>query len=58
MDGFLKELGIGFAYIGNEVKIGDRYNYVDFWFLNVKFNYYIVVELKTSESILDKLRNI
>ena len=29
MDDFLKELGIGFAYIGSEVKIkmGDRYNY-------------------------------
>ena len=28
MDDFLKELGIGFAYISNEVKIkiGDRYN--------------------------------
>ena len=51
MDDFLKELGIGFAYIGNEVKIkiGDRYNYIDFLLFNVKFNCYIVVELKMAE---------
>jgi predicted nuclease of restriction endonuclease-like (RecB) superfamily len=31
MDNFLKELGEGFCYIGNEykIKIGDRYNYID-----------------------------
>ena len=31
MEDFLKELGIGFAFIGSEVKIkiGDRYNYID-----------------------------
>ena len=32
MEDFLKELGVGFAFIGSEVKIklGDRYNYIDF----------------------------
>ena len=51
MDDFLKELGVGFAYIGNEVKIkiGDGYNYIDFLFFNVKFNCYIVIELKVTE---------
>ena len=51
MDDFLKELGIGFAYIGSEVKIkiGDRYNYIDFLLFNVKYNCYVVVELKVTE---------
>ena len=40
MDDFLKELGIGFTYVGSEVKIkiGDRYNYIDFLLFNVKYN--------------------
>ena len=51
MDDFLKELGIGFAYIGNEVKIkiGDNYHYIDILLYNVKFNCYVVVELKVTE---------
>ena len=51
MDDFLKELGIGFAYIGSEVKIkiGDRYNYIDFLLFNVKYNCYVVIELKITE---------
>ena len=51
MDNFLKELGIGFAYIGSEVKIkiGDRYNYIDFLLFNVKYNCYVVIELKVTE---------
>ena len=48
---FLKELGIGFAYMGSEVKIkiDDRYNYIDFLLFNVKYNCYVVVELKVTE---------
>ena len=48
---FLKELGIGFAFIGSEVKIkmGDRYNYINFLLFNVKYNCYVVVELKVTE---------
>ena len=51
MDDFLKELGIGFTYAGSEVKIkiGDRYNYIDFLLFNVKYNCYVVVELKVTE---------
>ncbi len=51
MDDFLKELGMGFAYIGNEVKIkiGNRYNYIDFLLFNTKFNCYVVIELKITE---------
>ena len=51
MDNFLKELGIGFTYAGSEVKIkiGDRYNYIDFLLFNVKYNCYVVIELKITE---------
>ena len=51
MDDFLKELGIGFAYIGSEVKIkiGDNYHYIDFLLFNYKFNCFVVVELKVTE---------
>ena len=51
MDNFLKELGIGFTYAGSEVKIkiGDRYNYIDFLLFNVKYNCYVVIELKVTE---------
>ena len=47
----LKELGIGFAYIGSEVKIkmGDNYNYIDFLFFNTNYNCYVVIELKVTE---------
>ena len=48
---FLKELGNGFSFIGNEykIKIGNRYNYIDFLLYNIKFNCYVVVELKVTE---------
>ena len=48
---FMKELGSGFSYIDNEykIKIGDRYNYIDLLLYNIKYNCYIVVELKITE---------
>ena len=51
MDDFLNELGVGFLYAGSEVKIkiGDRYNYIDFLLFNVKYNCYVVIELKVTE---------
>ena len=51
IDDFLKELGIGFAFIGSEVKIklGDRYNYIDLLLFNVNYNCYVVIELKVTE---------
>ena len=51
IDDFLKELGVGFTYVGSEVKIkiGDRYNYIDFLLFNVKYNCYVVIELKVTE---------
>ncbi len=51
MDDFLKELGIGFTYVGSEVKIkmGYTYNYIDFLFFNTNYNCYVVIELKVTE---------
>ena len=51
LDYFLQELGEEFMYVGNEykIKIGDNYNYIDILLYNIKFNCYIVVELKTRE---------
>ena len=48
---FLEELGNGFSFIGNEykIKIGNRYNYIDFLLYNIEFNCYVVVELKVTE---------
>lgn len=51
LDMFLKELGNGFCYIGNEyrIKLGDKYNYIDLLLFNIETNSYIVVELKARE---------
>ena len=48
---FLKELGVGFTFVGDEVKIkfGDRYNYTDFLLFNYIHNCFIVIELKVTE---------
>ena len=51
IDDFLRELGIGFTYVGNEyrIKIGSNYNYIDLLLFNIKFNCYVVIELKVTE---------
>ena len=51
MDNFLKELGNGFMYAGHEVKIkiGDNYHYIDFLLFNIKFNCYVIVEIKVTK---------
>jgi len=51
IDEFLRQLGIGFTYVGNEykIKIGDRYNYIDLLLYNIKYKCYVVVELKVTE---------
>ena len=48
---FLKELGDGFSFIENEykIKIGNSYNYIDLLLFNIKFNCYVVIELKVCE---------
>ena len=51
LDSFLKELGEGFCYIENEykIKIEDRNNYIDLLLYNIKYNCFVVVELKVTE---------
>lgn len=51
IESFMKELGSSFCYIGSEykIKIGDRYNYIDFLLFNIKYNAYVVIELKVTE---------
>ena len=51
MDNFLKELGVGFAYIGHEVKIkiGSNNHSIDFLLFNYKHNCFVAVEIKTTE---------
>ena len=48
---FLKELGEGYSFIKNEykIKIGNTYNYIDLLLFNIKFNCYVVIELKVCE---------
>ena len=48
---FMKELGEGFCFIDNEysIKLGQAYNYIDLLLFNIKYNCYVVVELKVTE---------
>ena len=51
LDNFLKQLGNGFTYAGNEykIKIGNNYNYIDLLLFNTEYNCYVVIELKVIE---------
>lgn len=51
IDDFLRQLGIGFTYVGNEykIKVSERYNYIDLLLYNIKYKCYVVVELKVTE---------
>ena len=48
---FMKELGNGFCFIGSEykIKIGDNFHKIDLLLFNIKYNSYVVVELKVCE---------
>lgn len=48
---FMKKLGIGYSFIDDEykIKIGDTYRKIDLLLFNIKYNAYVVVELKVSE---------
>lgn len=51
IESFMKELGNNFSFIGSEykIKIGDRFHYIDLLLFNIKYNAYVVVELKITE---------
>ena len=48
---FMRELGNNFSFIGSEykIKIGDTYHKINLLLFNIKYNAYVVVELKVSE---------
>ena len=48
---FMNELGNSFSFIGSEykIKIGDNYHKIDLLLFNIKYNAYVVVELKVTE---------
>ena len=51
IESFMKELGDLFCFIGSEykIKIGDRNHHIDLLLFNIKYNCYVVVELKVTE---------
>ena len=51
IESFMKELGDSFSFIGSEykIKIGDGYHFIDLLLFNIKYNCYVVVELKVTE---------
>ena len=51
IESFMHELGNNFGFIGSEykIKIGDRNHYIDLLLFNIKYNAYVVVELKVTE---------
>lgn len=48
---FMKELGNSFSFIDSEykIKIGDNYHKIDLLLFNIKYNAYVVVELKVTQ---------
>ena len=51
IESFMKELGNSFCFIGSEyrIKIGDSNQFIDLLLFNIKYNCYVVVELKVTE---------
>ena len=51
IENFLLELGDGFSFIKSEykIKIGNTYNYIDLLLYNIRFNCFVVIELKVTE---------
>lgn len=51
IESFMKELGGNLSFVGSEykIKIGDSQNRIDLLLFNIKYNCYVVVELKITE---------
>ena len=56
----MKELGNGFCFIGSEykIKIGNSYNYIDLLLFNIKYNTYVVIELKVTEFSVEYISQV
>ena len=50
IENFMTELGEGYCFIGSEykIKLGDVNNYIDILLFNIKYNCYVVIELKVT----------
>lgn len=51
IESFMKELGGNLSFVDSEYKIktGDRNNHIDLLLFNIKYNCYVVIELKVTE---------
>ena len=51
IESFMKELGGNLSFVGSEykIKIGDRNHHIDLLLFNIKYNCYVVIELKVTE---------
>ena len=60
IESFMKELGNGFSFIGSEykIKIGDSYSYIDLLLFNIKYNSYVVIELKVTEFKIEYISQV
>jgi predicted nuclease of restriction endonuclease-like (RecB) superfamily len=60
LDNFLLQLGNGYTYVGHEypIKLGNTNNYIDILLFNIKYNCYVVVELKVTELKKDHIGQI
>ena len=47
----MKKLGNSLTFVGSEykIKIGNRHHYIDLLLFNIRFNCYVVIELKVIE---------
>ena len=60
IESFMRELGNSFCFIGSEykIKIGDNNHYIDLLLFNIKYNCYVVVELKVTEFKVEYISQI
>ena len=60
IESFMKELGIGFSYIGKEypIKIGNNYNYINLLLFNYEYNCFVVIELKVTKLMKEHIGQI
>ena len=60
IESFMKELGNSFSFIGSEykIKIDDNYHKIDLLLFNIKYNAYVVVELKITDFKVEYISQI
>ena len=60
IESFMKELGNSYSFIGSDykIKIGDRNYYIDLLLFNIKYNCYVVVELKVTEFKIEYISQV